>query len=242
MQVDSAQNYAGNNTNTQIHPSQSSQVGGAQGASGPQGASGAMGADGLPMGMMTCDELLAWLQAKLMGMSDRVRDKMNIGNANADAQNMLNNVSRELNNCRNNHGDPETAAAAIRTALDAHSADGTIPPDLKGKLETMLCALDGLAAKNASAAAAAAKPKRGTDHPFHPSSPPPPNASIPGEHYDDIVGSITNQNAALEKIGNMGLTDLNMLVSQMSQATGLVSSMMSSFNDSAKGIISNMRG
>ena len=209
---------------------------------GTQGASGALGADAMPLGMMTCDELLAWLQVKLSGMSDRVRGKMNIGNMNADAQDKLNKASQELCNCRNGQGDAKTAADAIRSALAAHGTDGTIPADLKGKLEKILDRLDAMTAQKASEGkwAEGFGPNDPLAHIF--ARQIQSKVTIAGEQYDDVVNSISNQNAALEKVGTMNLTELNQLVSQMSQATGMVSSMMASFNDSAKGIISNMRG
>ncbi|MBI5535483.1 MAG: hypothetical protein HY898_22325 [Deltaproteobacteria bacterium] len=234
-----SQNVNGANKNNGFDPSKSLLPAQAQGASGLEGASSVMGSDGLPMGMMTCEQLLAWLQTKLMGMNKRVMEKMDISNRNSDAQDKLNQVARELSNCRNGEGDAETAAAAIRTALQTHGKDDTIPKALKDKLNEMLASLEAKIKADKYLASPEGM-NAGLGDPVKASA--IFAAAVRETLYDDVGNAITNQNSALEKLGSMGLTELNMLVSQMNQATGLVSGMMSSFNDSAKGVISNMRG
>jgi hypothetical protein len=169
-----------------------------------------MTASGESMGLMSCDELIAYLEQRLSALNGRIRDKMSLSNRNADAIAKMNQVTRELSGLGNGTSSAQDVKDALGALLEAHGKDGTLAPDQAKLLQSSLDALEA------------------------------GDPLSPGQ-LQQLAAANNDQVDALGRLDSLNLADLQMLVSQVSQATGLVSSMLASFNDSARSVISNMR-
>jgi hypothetical protein len=169
-----------------------------------------IGSDGMPMELMSCDALLAYLEQRLGNLSGRIKDKMSISNRNADAIAGMNRLSQELTGLKNGTTSADQVLGSMQELLAAHGSDGTLTASQAKELNAACGQLEG-------------------------------GGSLSAAQLDSLVAMNNNQADALGKLDSLNLIDLQSLVSQMSQATSMVSSMMASFNETAKGVISNMR-
>jgi hypothetical protein len=169
-----------------------------------------IGADGMPMELMSCDALLAYLEQRLGQLSGRIKDKMNLSNKNADAIADMNRLSQELGGLQNGTTSADKVLGSMQELIASHGADGTLTASQVSDLN-----------------AACAQLQNG--------------GSLGPAQLDSLVALNNNQADALGKLDSLNLIDLQSLVSQMSQATSMVSSMMASINETARGVIANMR-
>jgi hypothetical protein len=204
-----------------------------QGVTGPLGPNGPSGS---PMALMSCDALLAYLETRLGALSDRIREKMDISTNRGDAMAKMNRVSRELAALKAGTGDKPTAIKEIKELIEAHGTDGTMTKGQVEELNEVVAQME--------AADVADVPEFGT-YGWSPSAAMvnlfiKQTADVSDTKLDSVIDSNNKQVDALGKTDGMALTELSMLVSQMSQATGLVSNMMASFNESTKSIIAKI--
>jgi hypothetical protein len=193
------------------------------------GASGA-GLDPLGAGLdlLSLDELLAYLETRMSALSGRARDKMAAGQNNVDALNKSNKLTNELAQIKaNTSTDPDKAIQAIDELLAAHGNDGTLPSDLVASLKDLRAELVSV-------------------HEHQQSGTVQVDATVTREtmlaaHIDAVSAQIKTQVDSMNRLDSMNLTELQSLMSQMSQASGLVSNMMASISESAKGVINNIR-
>lgn len=169
-----------------------------------------IGSDGMPMELMSCEALLAYLEQRLGQLGGRVRDKMNLGNRNADAAADMNRLSQQLAGLKNGTVPAAEVVSSMQELLASHAADGT-----------MTCS------QQDAMSAACAQLQAGTP--------------LSAAQIDSMIASNANQADALGRLDSLNLIELQSLVSQMSQATSMVSSMMASINEAARGVIANMR-
>jgi len=169
-----------------------------------------LGADGMPMELMSCDALLAYLEQRLGNLSGRIKDKMNISNRNADAISDMNRLSQELAGLKNGTTSADQVMGSMQDLLASHGADGTLTAAQVKDLNTACAQLQG-------------------------------GGTLSAAQLDSLAAMNNNQADALGKLDSLNLIDLQSLVSQMSQATSMVSGMMASINETARGVISNMR-
>jgi hypothetical protein len=177
---------------------------------------------------LSVDDLLAYLESRLSALSGRARDKMFAGQNNVDALNKSNKLTNELNVIRTNtSADPKKAIEAIDALLAAHEKDGTLSSDLVAALKDLKTELQSVHEGQQS----------GT---YDTANVLVPEARLCG-HIDQVTAQLKTQVEAMNRLDSMNLTELQSLMSQMSQASGLVTNMMSSIHESAKGVINNIR-
>jgi len=177
--------------------------------------------------LLSADDLLVYLESRLSALSGRARDKMSAGQNNVDALNKSNKLTNELAVIKADATtDPSKAIEAIDALLAAHENDGTLSGDLVAELKDLKVEMQSVHEGQQS----------GT---YDTCSVLAPEATL-CSHIDQVTAQLKSQVEAMNRLDSMNLTELQSLMSQMSQASGLVTNMMSSINESAKGVINNI--